>query len=47
MGTFVLSNIADCMLQIAERKKLHQSLMNRLKKEPALADVSYAESLLT
>lgn len=27
-------------VQIAERKKLHQNLMKRLKKEPALATVS-------
>ena len=28
------------IVQIAERKKLHQNLMKRLKKEPALATVS-------
>jgi len=27
------------LVQIAERKKLHQNLMKRLKKEPALATV--------
>ena len=34
------------MLQIAERKKLHQNLMNRLKKEPALAKVSRMQKVL-
>ena len=31
------------LVQIAERKKLHQNLMKRLKKEPALATVSQPE----
>ena len=31
------------MLQIAERKKLHQNLMSRLKKEPAALNVSQAQ----
>ena len=31
------------IVQIAERKKLHQNLMKRLKKEPALATVSQPE----
>lgn len=38
-------NNAACVPQIAERKKLHQTLMNRLKKEPAVVDVSHADSL--
>lgn len=38
--TIVPPDIVACMLQIAERKKLHQNLMNRLKKEPAAATVS-------
>ncbi len=32
------------LVQIAERKKLHQNLMKRLKKEPALATVSNPKS---
>jgi len=31
------------LVQIAERKKLHQNLMKRLKKQPALATVSQPE----
>ena len=33
----------NVIVQIAERKKLHQNLMKRLKKEPALATVSQPE----